>query len=88
MPKTLKAWRERFLARSGDAEGAYDERFCRMWEFYLAASEAPFRYQDLVVFQIQLAAQGRSAADARLHHDEEKRLKALERGTERRPPKR
>ena len=32
-----------------------DERFCRMWEFYLAGSEAAFRYQNLVVFQIQLA---------------------------------
>ena len=32
-----------------------DERFCRMWEFYLAGSEARFRYQNLVVFQMQLA---------------------------------
>ena len=33
----------------------YDERFCRMWEFYLASSEAAFRWQDLMVFQLQLA---------------------------------
>jgi cyclopropane-fatty-acyl-phospholipid synthase len=33
----------------------YDERFCRMWEFYLSAFEAAFRYEDCVVFQIQLA---------------------------------
>ena len=32
----------------------YDERFCRMWEFYLSGSEAAFRWQDLMVFQIQL----------------------------------
>ena len=32
----------------------YDERFCRMWEFYLASFEASFRYDDLVVFQFQL----------------------------------
>ena len=32
----------------------YDERFCRMWEFYLAGAEMSFRYQDLMVFQIQL----------------------------------
>ena len=32
----------------------YDERFCRMWEFYLAASETSFRYQDMMNFQIQL----------------------------------
>jgi cyclopropane-fatty-acyl-phospholipid synthase len=33
----------------------YDERFCRMWEFYLAGSEAGFREGALVVFQLQLA---------------------------------
>jgi cyclopropane-fatty-acyl-phospholipid synthase len=33
----------------------YDERFCRMWEFYLSGAEASFRYEDCVVFQIQLA---------------------------------
>ena len=51
---TLKNWRERFLANRDRAKRIYDERFCRMWEFYLAASEAAFRWQDLVVFQIQL----------------------------------
>ncbi|MBN9436508.1 cyclopropane-fatty-acyl-phospholipid synthase family protein [Bosea sp. (in: a-proteobacteria)] len=53
--QTLKAWRERFLARRGEAVAMYDERFARMWEFYLAASEASFRYDGLVVFQLQLA---------------------------------
>lgn len=53
--ETLKAWRERFLARRAEAVAMYDERFARMWEFYLAASEATFRHNDLVVFQIQLA---------------------------------
>lgn len=52
--ETLKNWRERFLANRDKAKELYDERFCRMWEFYLAASEASFRWQDLVVFQIQL----------------------------------
>ena len=33
----------------------YDERFCRMWEFYLAGAEAAFRHQDHMVAQIQLA---------------------------------
>jgi len=32
----------------------YDERFCRMWEMYLAISECGFRYQNLMVFQLQL----------------------------------
>lgn len=52
---TLKAWRERFLANRDKAKAIYDERFCRMWEFYLAGSEAAFRWADLMVFQIQLA---------------------------------
>ncbi len=53
--ETLKAWRERFMANRGKAKALYDERFCRMWEFYLSASEASFRWQDLMVFQIQIA---------------------------------
>jgi len=53
--ETLKAWRERFLARRDDAKALYDDPFCRMWEFYLAASEVAFRYCGLMVFQIQLA---------------------------------
>jgi cyclopropane-fatty-acyl-phospholipid synthase len=53
--ETLKAWRERFLARRDEAVAMYDERFARMWEFYLAASEASFRHDDIVVFQFQLA---------------------------------
>ena len=51
---TLRAWRERFLANRDKARALYDERFCRMWEFYLAAFEASFRFDDLVVFQFQL----------------------------------
>jgi cyclopropane-fatty-acyl-phospholipid synthase len=52
--ETLKAWRERFLAHREDVERIYDQRFERMWEFYLAASEMAFREQNLMVFQIQL----------------------------------
>jgi cyclopropane-fatty-acyl-phospholipid synthase len=52
---TLRHWGERFAANRDTAKAIYDERFCRMWEFYLAASEASFRWQDLVVFQIQIA---------------------------------
>ena len=53
--ETLRHWRERFLASRERAEQIYDERFCRMWEFYLAGCEMSFRYRGLVVFQIQLA---------------------------------
>jgi cyclopropane-fatty-acyl-phospholipid synthase len=51
---TLKHWRERFMANRERAKEIYDERFCRMWEFYLSGSEAAFRWQDMMVFQIQL----------------------------------
>lgn len=53
--ETLKHWRERFAANRDKARAIYDERFCRMWEFYLAASEVSFRHMDNVVFQVQLA---------------------------------
>ncbi len=53
--ETLKAWRERFLARREEAAKLYDERFVRMWEFYLASSEMSFRKQSMMVFQIQLS---------------------------------
>src|ERR1700723_2535970 len=52
--ETLKAWRERFMARREEAIQLYDERFARMWEFYLACSEMAFRKQNLMNFQIQL----------------------------------
>jgi cyclopropane-fatty-acyl-phospholipid synthase len=52
---TLRAWRERFMARRAEAAALYDERFCRMWEFYFAGSEAAFRHDRQFVFQIQLA---------------------------------
>ena len=52
--ETLKAWRDRFMARREEAVRLYDERFARMWEFYLAASEMSFRKQNLMNFQIQL----------------------------------
>ncbi len=52
--ETLKAWRERFMARRDEAVRLKGEEFCRMWEFYLAGSEAAFRFQGLIVFQIQM----------------------------------
>jgi len=53
--ETLRHWRQRFMARWEAAKTLYDERFCRMWEFYLAGSEITFRYMGHMVFQIQLA---------------------------------
>lgn len=52
--ETLRHWRERFLANRERAARLYDERFCRMWEFYLAGCESAFRYQGHMVWQAQL----------------------------------
>jgi cyclopropane-fatty-acyl-phospholipid synthase len=52
--ETLKAWRERFLAHRDEVVRLYDQRFVRMWEFYLACSEMAFRMGEMVVFQIQM----------------------------------
>ncbi len=51
---TLNHWRRRFAANRDAIMGLYDERFCRMFEFYLAASELAFRRAGQMVFQIQL----------------------------------
>jgi cyclopropane-fatty-acyl-phospholipid synthase len=53
--ETLKHWRERFLAQRERVVEIYGERFARMWDFYLAGSEAAFRWQDLMVFQLQIS---------------------------------
>jgi cyclopropane-fatty-acyl-phospholipid synthase len=52
--ETLRHWRRRFAANRDAIAGLYDERFCRMFEFYLAGSEVAFRREGHVVFQIQL----------------------------------
>jgi cyclopropane-fatty-acyl-phospholipid synthase len=43
------------MARSEDVMAIYDERFLRMWEFYLVLSEIGFRRRTNMVFQMQLA---------------------------------
>lgn len=51
---TLEAWYKRFQSHREQVAERMGERFCRMWEFYLASCEASFRWRNLVVFQIQL----------------------------------
>ncbi len=53
--ETLKAWRRNFNVHRDEIRDIYDDRFCRMWEFYLAGSEASFRHAGSMVFQIQIA---------------------------------
>lgn len=78
---TLKAWRDRFLARREEAQRLYDERFCRMWEFYLAASEMAFRDGGMMVFQIQMAKRAGAVPTTRdyIAHTEA-RLRRIETG--------
>ena len=53
--ETLRHWRQRFAARRAEAAALFDERFCRMFELYLAGSELAFRRLDHMVWQLQLA---------------------------------
>src|SRR5438874_2493163 len=79
--ETLKAWRDRFMARREEAVRLYDERFARMWEFYLAASEMSFRKQNLMNFQIQLTKrQGIVPMTRDYIAREEARLRGMELG--------
>ncbi|WP_297774199.1 cyclopropane-fatty-acyl-phospholipid synthase family protein [uncultured Roseovarius sp.] len=53
--ETLREWRRRFETNIDRARGLYDERFCRMWRYYLIASELTFRLSNQVVFQFQMS---------------------------------
>ncbi|MBV9539585.1 MAG: class I SAM-dependent methyltransferase, partial [Acidisphaera sp.] len=53
--ETLRNWRRRFAANRDTIGAMHDERFCRMFEFYLAASELAFRYGGHLIWQMQLA---------------------------------
>ena len=52
--ETCRRWLERFEDRIEEARALYDERFCRMWRFYLCGSEMAFRHTRQAVFQLQL----------------------------------
>jgi cyclopropane-fatty-acyl-phospholipid synthase len=52
--RTLQEWASRFQSNRDRVAAIYDERFCRMWEFYLASAEAAFLCGRLMVFQMQL----------------------------------
>ena len=51
---TLRHWKERFLSKKEQVLNMFDEKFFRMWEFYLTSCEMVFKWDDLVVFQFQL----------------------------------
>ena len=76
---TVREWRSRFEANRAKIAALYDERFCRMWEFYLVTGELLFRHGSGMVFQIQLTRRAdavpltrgymTAAADAYLQHE-------------------
>jgi cyclopropane-fatty-acyl-phospholipid synthase len=69
------------MGRREEAVQLYDERFARMWEFYLAAAEMSFRKQNLMNLQIQLTKrQGVVPMTRDYITREEARLRATERG--------
>ena len=51
---TLRHWKERFLSNKTKVIKMFDEKFFRMWEFYLTSCELAFKWGDQVVFQFQL----------------------------------
>ena len=59
--KTLESWLERFLAKKNLVKDLFDEKFVKMWEFYLVSCAAAFRYRDLAVFQLQIVKNFQSA---------------------------
>ena len=77
--KTVKEWRRRFTARHDRVTALYDERFFRMWEFYLASAETAFRQLGMNNFQIQMSHHQHVLPITRDYiGDEEERLRAID----------
>ncbi len=62
---TLRNWKERFLGKKDKVLNMFDEKFLRMWEFYLAGCEMAFKWGDQVVFQFLLSKDYRSIPNTR-----------------------
>ena len=63
--ETLKRWRYNFYDNIDKVKEIYDEKFCRMWDFYLSSSQASFEESTLVVFQMQLSKNKKTVPDKR-----------------------
>ncbi|WP_310467160.1 cyclopropane-fatty-acyl-phospholipid synthase family protein [Sphingomonas sp.] len=80
---TLEEWYRRTVAARDEIIAMYDERFYRMWQFYLAGAEGAFRYGGMSNFQVQFMKDRRAAPIIRDYmFEEEQRLRGLEQ-----PPK-
>ena len=62
---TLRHWKERFLSKKDQVLDTFDEKFFRMWEFYLTGCEMAFKWGDQVVFQFQLSKDNISVPNTR-----------------------
>ena len=62
---TLRNWKERFISKKDIVLDMFDEKFFRMWEFYLASCEMAFKWGDQVVFQLQLSKDNVSVPNTR-----------------------
>ena len=62
---TLKNWKERCITNKSKITSMFDEKFFRMWEFYLASCEMVFKWGDQVVFQFQLTKDLTTAPNTR-----------------------
>ena len=80
---TLREWYRRTIAARDQIIALYDERFFRMWQFYLAGAEAGFRHGSLANFQVQYLKQPDSVPTTRDYMvKEEDRLRASENAPE------
>ena len=57
---TLRHWRDRFLGKKDRVLEMFDEKFFRIWEFYLTGCEMEFKWGQQVVFQFQLSKELKS----------------------------
>jgi len=72
--ETLKAWRHNFEANRASIARLYDERFCRMWAYYLAGCEFSFRHRINMVFQMQLCRDAQAVPLTRNYISEAERV--------------
>jgi len=63
--ETLKRWRYNFYDNLDKIKEIYDEKFCRMWDFYLSSSQASFEESTLVIYQLQLSKDKKTVPDSR-----------------------
>ncbi len=76
---TLRHWRQRFDGNRHKAAKILDERFCRIWDYYLAVSEIAFRLEYSNILQIQMARHQDALPQTRRYIlENEERLKAID----------